>query len=143
MSSSSVPTVKAALVELLEAASWPAPRPAVSYGWPREVPREIVQVGGTTQGEQTWAAFGTRKRDESYRLELVVQVIHPGQSQRAATERAFALLAVIEDVLRDHPTLGLADTLVAEIANPQLREGPEIEGYAAVVTAGIGVRARI
>lgn len=143
MSSSSVPTVKAALVELLEAASWPAPRPAVSYGWPREVPREIVQVGGTTQGEQTWAAFGTRKRDETYRLEIAVQVIHPGQSQRAATERAFALLAVIEDVLRDHPTLGLADTLVAEIANPQLREGPEIEGYAAVVTAGIGVRARI
>jgi hypothetical protein len=71
-------------------------------------------------------------------------VIRPGLSQRQATERAFELLAVIEDVLRTSPDLGLGVELtVAEIATPRLREGPDAEGYAAVVTVGVGVRARI
>lgn len=143
MSSSSIPTVKAALVERLELATWPGARPTVAYGWPRDIPREVIMVGGTAEGAQEWVAFGTRDRNETYRLTLVVQVTHPGQSQRVATERAFALLGVVEDVLRTDPTLGIADTLVAELAVPRLQEGPDTEGYAAVVTAGVGVRARI
>lgn len=142
--SSSIPRAKAALLELLEAAAWPAPRPTVSYGWPREIDREVVMVGGTTEGEQSWVAFGPRRRDESYRLQVAVQVLRPGLTQREATERAFELLAVVEAELRAHPDLGLGpELIVAELAVPRLREGPDPEGYAAVVTAGVGVRARI
>jgi hypothetical protein len=144
MSSSSIPRAKAALLDLLTSATWPGPAPTVSYGWPREIDREVVMVGGTTDGEQEWVSFGPRRRDESYRIELVVQVLRPGFSQQQATERAFALLAVVEDVLRTTPDLGLGIELtVAELAAPRLREGPDSEGYAAVVTAGVGVRARI
>jgi len=143
MSSSSIPRVKAALVEHLEAAEWPGARPVVAYGWPRDIGREIVMIGGTAEGSQEWVAFGSRQREELYRLELVVQVMHPGQAQRAATERAFELLGVVEAVLRADPSLGLEDTLVAELAVPRLREGPDSEGYVTVVTAGVGIRARI
>jgi hypothetical protein len=144
MSSSSIPRVKAALLELLEGASWPSPAPTVSYGWPRDIDRELVMVGGTVDGEQTWTSFGPRRREETYRLELAVQVLRPGLTQQQATERAFELLAVIEDVLRTTPDLGLGlELTVAELAVPRLREGPDTEGYAAVVTAGVGIRARI
>lgn len=144
MSSSSIPRVKAALVRLLDAAAWPTPRPAVSYGWAREVEREVVMVGGTVDEEQTWVSFGPRRRDETYRIKFVVQVTRPGLTQQQATERAFELLAVIEDVLRETPDLGLGTELtVAELANPRLREGPDTEGYAAVIEAGVAIRARI
>jgi len=144
MASSSIPRAKAALVDILDAADWPAPRPTVSYGWPRDIDRELVMIGGTADGEQRWTSFGPRRRDEEYRIEVAVQVIRPGLSQRQATERAFELLAVIEAELRELPDLGLGvELIVAELAVPRLREGPETEGYAALVTAGVGIRARI
>jgi hypothetical protein len=144
MSSSSIPRAKAALFDLLSAAAWPAPAPTVSYGWARDIDREVVMIGGTVDEEQTWASFGPRRRDETYRLKFVVQVTRPGLSQRQATERAFELLAVIEDTLRTTPDLGLGIELtVAELADPRLREGPDTEGYAAVIEAGVAIRARI
>ena len=81
--------------------------------------------------------------NEFYRLDVIVQVIGPGLSQRQATERAFELLGVFELAVRDDPTLGLPDVIVAEIAQPRLNEGAVEGGSGAVVRSGVAIRARI
>lgn len=143
MATSTFPRVKAALVEKLNDADWPARKPTVSYGWPRTDTREIVAIGGTTSSEQTWAQLGARRRDEDYRIEVAIMVTTPGQSQQKATERAFELLGVIENALRTDPGLGLEGVICAEVADPQVDEAPDTEGYIALVITGIRVTARI
>lgn len=144
MATSSIPRVKARLVERLDAAEWPGDRPQVTYGWPRDEQRELVAVVGTSErSEQTTAALGGRSRNEDYGLQVIITVQNPGLTQQQATERAFELLGVVEDVLRDDPTLGLGGLFVAEIDQPDLREAPAAEGYVAQVLARVRVRARI
>jgi hypothetical protein len=143
MATSTFPRVKAALVEKLTDANWPSRKPTVSYGWPRTDTREIVAVGGTTSSEQRWAQLGARRRDEDYRIEVAIMVTTPGQSQQSATERAFELLGVIENELRDDPGLGLEGVICVEVADPQVDEAPDTDGYIALVITGIRVTARI
>jgi hypothetical protein len=144
-SPSTIPTVKARLVDIAEATDWPGARPQLCYGAPAELAREAVIIGDTVdQGEQAFVTITTsRKRDEFYRLDVIVQVIGPGLSQQQATERAFELLGVFELAVRDDPTLGLAEVIVAEIAQPRLNEGAVEGGFGAVVRSGVAIRARI
>jgi hypothetical protein len=143
MQPSSIPRVKSALVTALESATWPGARPTVSWGWPRGDHREMVLVGDTLSSSQRWSHLGARLREEDYTLEVVISVLHPGDTQQEATERAFALLAVIEETLRSGPNLDLPGITFAEIADPDLAEAPADEGYAAVIVTGIHVTGRI
>jgi hypothetical protein len=144
MATSSIPRVKARLVELLDAADWPDDRPKVSYGWTRDPVRELVVVGGTIErGDQTFVALAGRKRDEDYGLRVLINVTNPGMDQQAATERAFDLLGVVEDVVRADPKLGLDEVIAAQINQVELNEAPDVEGFVAQVIAAVRVRARI
>lgn len=143
MATSSIPRVKARLVERLDAAEWSGDRPQITYGWPRDEQRELVCIGGTIESEQRWVALGGRQRDEDYGLQVIVTVRRPGLSQTQATDRAFVLLGVIEDVLRADPTLGLDELFAVEVAQPRLAEAPDVEGFIAQVVTAVRVRARI
>ena len=69
--------------------------------------------------------------------------LDPHTTQQQATERAFELLGVFELAVRDDQTLGLAEVIVAEIAQPRLNEGAVEGGFGAVVRSGVAIRARI
>lgn len=143
MATASFPRVKAALVQKLTDADWDGRRPTISYGWPRTDTRELLAVGGTTSSEQRWAQLGARRRDEDYRIEVAIMVTTPGKSQQAATERAFEILAVMENVLRSDPILSEPGVIAVEVADPQVDEAPDTEGYIALILTGIRVTGRI
>jgi len=155
---STVPSAKAALVALLEDASWPAPRPQVCYGWPDNLDREYVVVGDTSAGrdqQRSWASIGRGPlvRDEVYALELVVGCSLPGSTQQEATERAFELLAAVEAALIERPQLGPAGAPVPGVTVVALQqpahteelllEGGQPVGRACVIESSVQVRAQI
>lgn len=117
---STIPAFKLALKEALEA------RPGLSgvqvtYGSPLPSPSaEFVWLQGVS-GEQTARAIGKLSRRERLRLAVQVSVLHNGQDQQIPTERAFELVAEIEECLRQDPTLdatyaGEGQIGVAEVA---------------------------
>lgn len=141
---STIPALKAALVDRLERLAWPASKPDVSYGLPREFGREQVAVLDTEQTEQVWATVGAgRQRDEVYVLGVIVSVLTPGNSQREATERAFELAGCVELLLRETHELGVPGVWSVETSSLDLVETPDPDGYVAEVTCRVRVQARI
>ena len=70
---------------------------------------ETIQLIGATSASQRWGALGNRRREEEYTLAGVVYVLEAGKSEPAikdVRDRAFELLAEIEDFLRLDPTIG-------------------------------------
>lgn len=141
---STIPAVKAAVFERLAALDFGADVD-VCYGRPRDYRRESVVIGDTSEdSEQTWASLGDLQRAETYELDVICRVAHPGDSQREATERCFELFGVVELSLRELPTLGVAGVTHAHLVSPRLYEGVfDDEGYAALVQSGLAVVARI
>lgn len=70
--------------------------------------RESIQLTAV-RAEQRWGMVGNRRRDEEFTVEGTIWVTRAGKNEpviREARERAFALLAEIEDCLRVDPTVG-------------------------------------
>lgn len=141
----SVALAKRAILDLLNAASWPGAIPQLSWGAPRSLERECVILGGVDNSDQEWAGIGDRRRNEDYRIWLWVGVDKAGDSQEDATVRAVELFAVVETVLRANSNLGgsLPAGQWAEMKSPSLVEFPTDGGYAAIVQSEIRVKARI
>jgi len=144
---STIPTVKAALVALAkDALAVPGFETVeVEYGRGRDIPRESLLIGGTVQPEeQRWAVICNRGREERYSLELFVRITNPGDTQQESTERAFDVFGLIELALRENPTLEVPGVIQASIAQPELLEGVyDDEGFAAVIESGVAIQARI
>lgn len=146
MASSTVPDVMDALVDALEARTG-SPNQLqgvrVNYGPPLPDPgRESINVLGV-EGEQVWASLGKLSKDEQYVISVLVIVIREGQQTKAAVERAYAIAAQIEDVLRDDPTLS-ENCRVASVASPfDLEVGASDTTRSALLSIGVSVEARI
>ncbi len=146
MRSSTVPAFKQALVDALAAATWPGDVPQICYGPPRAGTREDVIVGDTAQeggADREWAAIGNRSIDEAYALNLAVIVTTPGRTCKAATERAFEIFDVIQDVIRTTPGLGVVGVTVSSIAQPEHLESLTDEGFVVELDSAVRVQARI
>lgn len=98
---STVPAVKAALLDLLRA------EPGlvgvqVDYGDPGldRLQLEHVFLGDVGQVDEQWAPFGSLARDEQYALDGFVHVARPGGEQQEVTERVYALFGVINLMMR-------------------------------------------
>jgi hypothetical protein len=77
-------------------------------------------------------------------LLVFVYASTPGSTQQEATERAYELAGVIEDLLRPNgQTLGVRGVLWAEVTAGDLTEAPMTNGYESVVEIEIRVRARL
>ena len=71
---------------------------------------EYADPGRTVQQEAVWfeetildetaRALGQQRRDESYALKLIVFVVQDGDDAQAVETRAWALVAVVENLLR-------------------------------------------
>lgn len=118
----------------------------VSYGEPVTSQKERVVFGPAVEGEHEPVALkdGRRKRDETYRMDVVVTVsskAHPIQSEA----RAAAILGVVEDVLADDPDLsGTPGVLWAIPTGVEMDTGYSPEGTPKTeATLRVEVRARL
>ena len=142
MATSTVPAFKAALLAALQA------RPTLStvqvtYGAPLPSPADEYVWLADADGEQETAALGAQRREEYYDLTVYVAVYRAGEDQQATTERAFELVAELEEVLRADATVG-GVVRVAVVAGPfRLEEMASDTHRGAQVTVTVAVRARI
>lgn len=157
MATSTIPAVRAFLTGpdgLFTTASGLA-AVQVSYGVPTNSEQDNVVLAGTADWDQEWAALGNLPRDERYTLELFIEAAAKGRSQQEAVEKAFDMLAVIEDLMRPtdengravlpHVTGLLAG---AQVLNFEMRFRSQTdtslaEGRGAQIHAGVRVATRI
>lgn len=117
------------------------------YGWDANIGyRDAVIVGGlaaedATQTFQTFGGPNGPAREEEFRLVVMVRCTRKGQDNREAYERAYALVAEVELILRTNTTLELEDYGVQLCAIDRFREAetPDAEGW----HVGIDVYVRI
>ena len=146
-STSTVPDVRAALVDLIrEAVDLPASD--VTYGENQRVPQERVVVGDTsgTEGERDWSLLGatTRAREERYAVTITVTVLTPGYSQQRATERAYELWGQIEQAHIETPQLGVPGVVVTALDQPvDFDILNDNQGYGSQLVSALMVKARI
>lgn len=141
---STIPAVKAELVTRFAARAGLA-GVQVSYGWPKGNPQKELLIVGGAIGEQQWGPFGRFAKDEIYDLKIIVSVVFADGEQQNATERAFAIVAEIEQELRNAPNLGNTVQGVIDIrGNFELSEnmlgGLDREAY---IEFSVHVKARI
>lgn len=110
MSTSSIPAAIDGLLTLLRAQVDAGTQ--VVDGFPRFTiaDTDLIAVGGkpspTADGSQTAAVLGGRRRDENYTLHVTCSSSRGGDDQKGVRDRVFALLAVVENTVRNNLTLG-------------------------------------
>ncbi len=104
MPTSTIPAFKAELATQLQAL---LPTVQVVYGGPWPMPELEWMWLADVEFDQQWATLGKKSRDETFSMQVLVYVEQPGNvsNQQAATERAYALMAVVETYLRGDPTV--------------------------------------
>lgn len=115
---STIPAFKAALLAALQQRTG-LHGVEVSWGYPfNSQSREWLFLGNVS-GDQTAAALGRQRREESYDLEVIIAVLKPGSRGdiRARTERAFEIAAEVEDQLRTDASVGQV-VRVAQVEGP-------------------------
>ena len=117
----------------------------VNYGPALPDPgRESINVLGL-EGDQNWAGLGQLVKEEVYTVQVMIFVIREGQQTQPAVERAYALLAELENQLRENstaPTMGNT-VRVASVSTVNLEVGASDTTRSALLTIGVRVQARI
>ena len=143
---STVPTVRAALVALLSA------RPAlanvqVSYSHPGDaLEHESIFLGDMrATAELATVRAGRRTRNESYTIDVWVEVNSDGPTAQTCEERAWTLLGELEDQLADDATLGLTQPFWAVLAEAEesVYFDDAKRGFVARIRAGVRCEARL
>lgn len=149
---STVITVKQALVSLLDAAM-PVP---VTYAWPGKMTQpeavflgphpETSDVRIDVDSQIPTMKAGRKQRAETYSVRVTVWVFRPDLNVEGAEEcetRAFELFESIEDVLANDPTLGSTDVQLATIQRFSSTLFPFASGWACELGIDLAVEARL
>lgn len=143
---STIPTVKQRILKLLQDRVGLA-EVQRTYAHPgKKLGREAIYFDNVT-GSHEFRVMkaGRAPRDETYSIRTIVLVRQRGGNIQKAEERAFALLAEIEDALADDPTLGLVPTIhwagLGEIS--EVDSGLLDDGCACAIAFEINVKARL
>lgn len=118
-----------------------------SLPYPLSPEYELLYLGDVLDWTQDVAAMRNpgHPRDESFDIEIVCRVQKNGvDQQQAANERGVAILAVVEDYLRNNTTIGGA-VRVAQFApnNGRLEEFPADNARIVLLTAHVHCESRI
>lgn len=142
MATSTVSEFKAALLTRLQNRSG-LEGVQITYGWPSgAVKRESIMLGGVS-GTQEFRTIGATQKMEEYALTAFITVIREGAgNQQACDERALAIMAEVEDELRDGITVNNT-VLTAELGGFDLQPMASAETREARLTVTIDVMARI
>lgn len=143
MPTSTIPAVKQALLDRLSA------RPGmngakVTWAVPNgDLPRDWVSIDDVT-GRQAPARLGRQARDEEYTVQITVTVVRPAVDTPASVaQRAFDLVAEIEDDLREAVDLDLPDVVHAYVTRTDLVERNDGEQREARALVDVFIKARL
>jgi hypothetical protein len=145
---STVPTVKAALVTLLTAAI-AGTDVQVMHGRTQDSlvkKRRVVVVGAASpySSEIANIVAGRKQRDERYTVDVLFLVAQPRGKAADAETAAWSMFAVLQDVLADDPSLGGVDGLVwAVLGSVDSDVAMEKEGPVAWISAGVDCYGRL
>lgn len=92
--------------------------------------QDAIQIGDSIEGEQEWSLLGNRRRRENFRIGGIIWVKRAGKGDpviRTVRERAFALLAEVEDELRLRPTV-TATAKLSAITRYECDQGASTDG---------------
>lgn len=145
---STVSTVKSQLLSMLQA------RPnlanvQVFYSWPADVQQTEAIYFGEARGEHTYPVLksGRKPRQETYSLDIYIDVAGNGPTSQQTEERAWALAAEVEDTIANDPTLGLTTDVIQAVAfgNWTLNYATDLtrEGWAAIIRVSMEITARL
>lgn len=142
MASSSVPSLKHQLVLNLQARPGLA-NVQVTHGPPLPVPEAEFIWLGDAQGTQTRESAGNTKL-ETYNLQVIVRVLSSTTADdfKTAGDRAFALMAELENELRGDKTVSGA-VRDAEVTDFDFKEGANAETNEALLDVTVHVQALI
>jgi hypothetical protein len=112
VSTSTAPAVRAALIAALAA------RPGLAgvtttYFWQGDADTQEAIYLGTTTITNDWVTMrsGRKAREEAYRIQLHLRAFKPTDWGPTAEARAFAIIAEIENLVADDPSIGLSATM--------------------------------
>lgn len=112
MAASSAPAIKAELLTLLQASSG-LEDVQIEYSHPGStIQAESIYFGKTIETEVP-GALGNRRQNEDYTIEVIVDCTQGGDDAQTCEERCWAMVAVLENVIRDNngPTGALSALL--------------------------------
>lgn len=144
MASSSIPSVKAALIAMLTARSGLA---GVQVEWAHpgtgKIEPEAIFFIEPDVNEDA-VTLGNKKHEELYTLHLIVTVLDRGDDSQAAELRMWALVAEVEEGLRADANLGGVTNLTwALVAGKRPANYIETAGRVAECDVSIDCRAHI
>ena len=114
----------------------------LGYGMPPgSLQREHI-LFGLVDATQEYRALGTVRKFEDYTLTVFIGVSREGTDQQAADDRALALMAEVEEVLRADPTVS-GTVLTAQVERYRLEPLASDTTREARITLEIQTRARI
>jgi len=141
---STVPTVKALIITTLQA------RPGlagvkVTYAQTGERAGTRVVFLGQVRAHHEYAAMapGRKRRNETYSIDLFVQVNLPGKNIQQNEAQAFVLMKEVEDMLADDPRLGSSVLDSAGIGDWELDSGLGDKGAAVQIRMQIDCSAQL
>lgn len=123
MASTSAPAVKAALLALIKTGGLTGVQ--ITYAHPGGVVQQEYVFFHKTTERETAAALGYRRRDEDYVIELIVGVARDGDNAQTGEERCWAIVAVIENLVRANPGQG-SDVMSAIVSGWVVWGGAEM-----------------
>ena len=137
-STSTVPAVKAALTSRLDARTG-LDGVSVTYAQPGDaLPHEAIYLDRVTGVHDVRVTTGGRvPRDEQYTIALVIHVFLATGGPQEAEDRAFELLAEVENELANTPRLGLSIIDWAEARAYELDTTRYTDGALARIKLGI------
>lgn len=140
---SSVPAVKAALFSMLTTA---LPTTQVMYAAASvDFARESAWLGQADFSEETVAGFtsGPNPHNEAYVVPVVFMATAEGDDPQATEERAWALVALFEDALRQAKVVGGSNVHWSKVVNKAPALHTRDNGWVAFIDVMVGVQARI
>lgn len=109
-------------------------------------PDESLQLFGT-DADQSWGALGNRRREETYTINAAILTLTKrgagAAKWDAVRERAYAILAELEDELRRFPTLETNLRIEVQLSRVNLDQGLQDNGRWAALDLGLAVKASL
>lgn len=122
---STIAAARVALYDLLVAASWPAPKPQITFGRPDAYEdQQVVALLGIQDPDEDFAALGAQRHAESYLLEVGVKAHDPGATAQVVDTRAFGYADTVRGVVNANPTFP-PDAVLPTLVTSQTSDGAE------------------
>ena len=126
---SSIASARLNLYTLLAAATWPAPKPQVTFGAPDAYEdQQVVSLLGIEDPDEEFAALGAQRRAESYVLAVGVKAHDPGGTAQTVDTRAFSYAETVRGVVGANPTFPPDAVLPAEVVSQTSDGAQSAEG---------------